>query len=57
MSKEVSYKVADMADPATHRMIGCRREGKNVVTDDDDAVVIHELTEDELKRAIEFEKK
>ncbi len=50
MSKPVTFKQADLTDPAVLRACGLKRKGAHVVTDDGDEEHVHAYTADEKKK-------
>ena len=48
--KSVTFQQADLTDPKTIEANGLKRKGKQLVTDDEDEVVIYTYTKKELKR-------
>jgi hypothetical protein len=46
---EPGITLADLTDPETLKLFGCRREGNKVVTDQKEPVVLGEYTDEQLK--------
>lgn len=53
--KTVTIQLADLTDPLFLRKCGLRREGKYMVTDDEEAMVVGEFTSRQMRTMFERE--
>ena len=55
--KKITIQMADLTDPRCLIKFGLRREGKYMVTDDDEAMVIGEFTRRQMRTIFEREQR